>query len=46
MIAAMFPNVPNLEMFARKKRAGWDVWVNEAEPLGDGSNVLGDGGGC
>jgi N6-adenosine-specific RNA methylase IME4 len=46
MIAAMYPNVPKLEMFARKKRAGWDVWGNEVEPLGDGGNVFGAGGGC
>jgi N6-adenosine-specific RNA methylase IME4 len=46
MIAVMFPNVPKLEMFARKKRSGWDVWGNEVEPLGDGSNVLGDQGHC
>src|SRR5689334_444589 len=46
MIAAMYPNVPKLEMFARKKRAGWDVWGNEVEPRRDGSNAFGDGGGC
>jgi N6-adenosine-specific RNA methylase IME4 len=46
MIAAMFPNVPKLEMFARKQRAGWHVWGNEVEPLGDISNVSGDGDRC
>jgi N6-adenosine-specific RNA methylase IME4 len=30
MIAAMFPNVPKLEMFARTKRVGWDSWGNQA----------------
>lgn len=30
MIAAMFPNTPKLEMFARRERAGWDSWGNEA----------------
>jgi N6-adenosine-specific RNA methylase IME4 len=30
MIAAMFPNVPKLEMFARKQREGWDPWGNQA----------------
>jgi N6-adenosine-specific RNA methylase IME4 len=25
----LFPNVPKLEMFARKPRDGWDVWGNE-----------------
>ena len=30
MIAAMFPTVPKLEMFARGERvAGWDFWGNE-----------------
>jgi N6-adenosine-specific RNA methylase IME4 len=31
MIERLFPNVPKLEMFARKRRPGWDVWGNEAE---------------
>jgi N6-adenosine-specific RNA methylase IME4 len=30
MIEHMFPNMPKLEMFARKARPGWDVWGNEA----------------
>ena len=30
MIERMFPNMPRLEMFARKTRPGWDVWGNEA----------------
>jgi ParB/RepB/Spo0J family partition protein len=29
-IERLFPNVPKLEMFARKARPGWDVWGNEA----------------
>jgi N6-adenosine-specific RNA methylase IME4 len=29
IIAKMFPNLPKLEMFARKKRPGWTVWGNE-----------------
>jgi N6-adenosine-specific RNA methylase IME4/ParB-like chromosome segregation protein Spo0J len=29
MIERLFPNVPKLEMFARKPRPGWDVWGNE-----------------
>jgi N6-adenosine-specific RNA methylase IME4 len=29
-IERVFPNVPKLEMFARKGRPGWDVWGNEA----------------
>ena len=29
-IERLFPNVPKLEMFARKARTGWDVWGNEA----------------
>jgi hypothetical protein len=29
MIARLWPNTPKLEMFARKKRDGWDSWGNE-----------------
>jgi len=29
MIEALFPNVPKIEMFARKARPGWDCWGNE-----------------
>lgn len=29
MIATMFPHTPKLEMFARKKREGWDTWGNQ-----------------
>jgi N6-adenosine-specific RNA methylase IME4 len=29
MIVKMFPTSPRIEMFARKKRAGWDTWGNE-----------------
>jgi N6-adenosine-specific RNA methylase IME4 len=29
MIESYFPNVPKLEMFARRARSGWDVWGNE-----------------
>jgi N6-adenosine-specific RNA methylase IME4 len=29
MIERHFPNVPKLEMFARKARDGWAVWGNE-----------------
>jgi N6-adenosine-specific RNA methylase IME4 len=31
MIETMFPNLPRLEMFGRKRREGWVVWGNEAE---------------
>jgi N6-adenosine-specific RNA methylase IME4 len=34
MIAKMFPNARPLEMFARKARAGWDAWGNEATSSG------------
>lgn len=27
----MFPNVPKCEIFARQRRAGWDVWGNQAD---------------
>jgi hypothetical protein len=33
MIEAYFPNVPKLEMFARRARSGWDVWGNEVVAL-------------
>jgi len=29
LIEKMFPNLPKLELFARRKRPGWDVWGNE-----------------
>jgi N6-adenosine-specific RNA methylase IME4 len=29
MIERHWPNVPKLEMFARKPRNGWDSWGNE-----------------
>jgi ParB/RepB/Spo0J family partition protein len=32
-IERLFPNVPKLEMFARKARPGWDVWGNEVPPM-------------
>jgi len=40
MIAAMFPNVPKLEMFARKRRDGWDVGGNQVEPQGISGRLL------
>jgi N6-adenosine-specific RNA methylase IME4 len=30
MIATLFPTTPKLEMFARRKRNGWDAWGNQA----------------
>lgn len=30
MIEVLFPNVPKLEMFARRRRNGWDSWGNQA----------------
>jgi N6-adenosine-specific RNA methylase IME4 len=33
MIERMFPNLPKIEMFARKTRPGWDSWGNEV-PMG------------
>jgi N6-adenosine-specific RNA methylase IME4 len=32
IIEAMYPDLPRLEMFARKARPGWTVWGNEAPP--------------
>jgi N6-adenosine-specific RNA methylase IME4 len=34
-IERLFPNVPKLEMFARKARPGWDCWGNEAPPTAE-----------
>jgi N6-adenosine-specific RNA methylase IME4 len=31
LIASWFPDVPRLEMFARLKRPGWEVFGNEVE---------------
>lgn len=31
MIEALYPNCKKLELFARDKREGWDVWGNEVE---------------
>jgi N6-adenosine-specific RNA methylase IME4 len=30
MIEAHFPNVPKIELFARRARPGWDQWGAEA----------------
>lgn len=35
VIEKMFPNLPKLELFARQKRPGWDVWGNETEKFGE-----------
>jgi MT-A70 len=29
LIEAYFPNLPKLELFARRRREGWDAWGNE-----------------
>jgi N6-adenosine-specific RNA methylase IME4 len=31
MIENLYPNTNKLELFARNKRSGWDVWGNEVE---------------
>jgi N6-adenosine-specific RNA methylase IME4 len=31
IIERMFPDLPKLELFARQKRPGWDVWGNETD---------------
>lgn len=31
MIETLYPNVPKLELFARRPRPGWDCWGNEVE---------------
>jgi N6-adenosine-specific RNA methylase IME4 len=33
IIEQLFPNVPKLEMFARRPRPGWDDWGNEMLPI-------------
>lgn len=30
MIEKLYPNTPKIELFARERRDGWDVWGNEA----------------
>jgi N6-adenosine-specific RNA methylase IME4/ParB-like chromosome segregation protein Spo0J len=31
LIERMFPDLPKLELFARQRRPGWDVWGNETD---------------
>ncbi|KKL76226.1 hypothetical protein LCGC14_2047040, partial [marine sediment metagenome] len=31
IIERLYPNANRLELFARQKRKGWDVWGNEVE---------------
>lgn len=31
LIESLYPNAKKIEMFARNKRKGWDVWGNEVE---------------
>jgi N6-adenosine-specific RNA methylase IME4 len=46
LIEAMYPALPKLELFARQRRPGWDVWGNEtdkfsgAEPQSGGSAAV------
>jgi N6-adenosine-specific RNA methylase IME4 len=35
IIERMFPTLSKVELFARRARAGWDVWGNEAPESGD-----------
>jgi N6-adenosine-specific RNA methylase IME4 len=32
MIERMYPELPKIELFARKARAGWAAWGNEIAP--------------
>jgi N6-adenosine-specific RNA methylase IME4 len=34
MIERLYQNVPKIEMFARERRPGWDVWGNEVHVAG------------
>jgi len=36
MIEHFYPNLPKIELFARKARPGWDAWGLEAPALGGG----------
>jgi N6-adenosine-specific RNA methylase IME4 len=40
IIEQMFPDVPKLEMFARSRREGWDVWGNEAHGVEEAEAAL------
>ena len=33
LIESLYPDIQRLEMYARNKRDGWDVWGNEVEKL-------------
>jgi N6-adenosine-specific RNA methylase IME4 len=35
LIEAMYPNLPKVELFARRERAGWDAWGNQLPARGD-----------
>jgi N6-adenosine-specific RNA methylase IME4 len=35
LIEAMYPNLPKVELFARRERLGWDAWGNELPAKGD-----------
>jgi hypothetical protein len=34
-IEQMYPDLPKIELFARSRRTGWDVWGNEVEQCDD-----------
>ena len=40
-IVELFGDIPRIELFARTKTEGWDIWGNEVE-----SNISFDEGGC
>jgi N6-adenosine-specific RNA methylase IME4 len=40
LIENMFPSLPKLELFARDKVAGWDVWGNEVDCPNCGETVF------
>lgn len=39
LIEEYFPNLPKIELNARRARAGWDAWGNEAPTTADGAPI-------
>lgn len=40
LIESYFPNLPKIELNARRKRDGWDSWGYEADPVDSSGNTL------
>jgi N6-adenosine-specific RNA methylase IME4 len=39
IIESMFPDLPRVELFARRRRPGWDAWGNQLGILGGEARV-------